>query len=52
MIKVLVLLAIASAVIMGLIIEITYYLEGKSKDNKFRKWWSNHIVDLDNRYHD
>jgi hypothetical protein len=52
MIKVLILLTIISTTIMGLIIEITYDLEGKLKDNKFRKWWSNHIVDLDNRYHD
>jgi len=29
---------------------ITEYLELKPKTNKFRQWWSRHIVDLDNRY--
>ena len=30
---------------------LTGYLNGKSKSNKFRKWWSKNIVDLDNLYH-
>jgi hypothetical protein len=30
--------------------KITRYLGGKSKDNRFRQWWSNYICDLDNKY--
>jgi len=30
--------------------KITRYLDGKSKDNRFRQWWSNYICDLDNKY--
>ena len=26
------------------------YLEKKPKSNRFRKWWTNNIVDLDNRF--
>lgn len=29
---------------------ITNYLEKKPNTNRFRKWWSNNIIDLDNRY--
>ena len=30
---------------------LTGYLDGKPKSNKFRKWWSKNVVDLDNLYH-
>jgi hypothetical protein len=30
---------------------LTGYLGGKPKSNKFRKWWSENVVDLDNLYH-
>ena len=40
-------LAIFLTISIGL---LTQYLHGKSKLNKFRKWWSKHIVDLDDRY--
>ena len=30
---------------------LTGYLDGKPKSNKFRKWWSANVVDLDNLYH-
>jgi hypothetical protein len=33
------------------IVTLTGYLSGKPKSNKFRKWWSENIVDLDNLYH-
>jgi len=45
----LILLAI-SAISMVTIFKVTDYLIDKPKTNKFRKWWSNHIVDLDNHY--
>lgn len=32
------------------IVVLTGYLDGKPKSNKFRKWWSKNIVDLDNLY--
>ena len=31
---------------------MTRYLDAKSKSNKIRQWWSNNIVDLDDRYND
>jgi len=30
--------------------KITQYLDKQPKDNRFRKWWSKHICDLDNLY--
>lgn len=30
--------------------KLTQHLDGKPKEHKFRKWWSNHICDLDNKY--
>lgn len=30
--------------------EINLLLKNKSKDNKFRKWWSNNVCDLDDLY--
>jgi hypothetical protein len=42
--------AAISFVLMYIVDQLTQYLDGKSKDNKFRKWWSNHICDLDNKY--
>ena len=32
------------------IVILTGYLDGKPKSNKFRKWWSENVVDLDNLY--
>jgi hypothetical protein len=28
----------------------TPYIDNKSKSNRIRKWWSKHIMDLDNKY--
>jgi hypothetical protein len=47
------LLIILFALSIGAIISIMYIsgiLEDKPKSNKFRQWWSNHIVDLDGEY--
>jgi|LauGreDrversion4_2_1035121.scaffolds.fasta_scaffold445537_2 hypothetical protein len=47
------LLIILFALSIGVIISIMYIsgiLEDKPKSNKFRQWWSNHIVDLDSKY--
>jgi hypothetical protein len=41
---------ILSPVILILMALITRYLDNKPKSNKLRKWWSNHICDLDNLY--
>jgi len=38
--------------IMVVFVKVTDYLEDKPKTNKFRQWWSNNMVDLDNRYSD
>jgi len=35
---------------MIIIFKVTEYIDNKPKTNKFRQWWSNHIVDLDKRY--
>ena len=43
---------LVSIVTMIIIVKVTDYLEPKPKTNKFRQWWSNNIVDLDNRYSD
>lgn len=43
---------VISIVLMITVIKVTDYLEPKPKTNKFRQWWSNNIVDLDNRYSD
>jgi hypothetical protein len=43
----LILIAAFLILILGL---LTEYLCTKPKSNKFRQWWSNHIVDLDDRY--
>ncbi len=37
---------------MFIIFKVTDYLMDKPKTGKFRKWWSSHIVDLDNKYND
>jgi hypothetical protein len=40
-------------VILGLvflILSLTPYIDNKPKSNKIRKWWSRHIMDLDNKY--
>jgi hypothetical protein len=42
--------AAISFALMYIVDQLTQYLDGKPKDNKFRKWWSNHICDLDNKY--
>lgn len=44
-------LAISTFTIL-LVALLTQHLHGKSKSNKLRQWWSNHIVDLDDRYND
>lgn len=47
------LLIILFALSIGTIISIMYIssiLEDKPKSNKFRQWWTKHIVDLDNEY--
>ena len=51
-IEIIVIAAISSIVIMFTILKVTDYLIDKPKTNKFRKWWSSHIVDLDHKYHD
>ena len=43
---------ILSPVILISMALITRYLDNKPKSNKLRKWWSNNIVDLDDRYND
>ena len=50
MIKLLLIAATISLLIFIAIVKISEYLDGKPKSHKFRQWWSNHIVDLDNRY--
>jgi hypothetical protein len=45
----LILLAVSLILILGL---LTGHLCSKPKSNKFRQWWSNHIVDLDDKYND
>lgn len=48
--KILGLLFLASLplyIVMGVTTEI---LSKKPKENKFRQWWSRHIVDLDGKY--
>ena len=43
-------LTVIVTVSMIIVFKVTEYLDTKPKTNKFRKWWSSHIVDLDNRY--
>ena len=43
---------IVFAITMYTIVKVTDYLEPKPKTNKFRQWWSNNVVDLDNKYSD
>jgi integral membrane sensor domain MASE1 len=31
---------------------LTTELQEKPKSSKFRQWWSNNIIDLDDRYND
>lgn len=37
-------------VLMAAVKTISDYLQGKPKSNRFRKWWTNNMVDLDNLY--
>lgn len=50
MIKILLIAAAISLSLFFAIIKISEYLDGKPKSSKLRQWWSNNIVDLDNRY--
>jgi len=50
LIKAILIGAAISFILMYAIDKLSQYLDGKPKDNKFRKWWSNHICDLDNKY--
>jgi hypothetical protein len=50
--KLFILLVLFSAFTMFGIFLITDKLLNVSKSNKFRKWWSNNVVDLDNKYND
>jgi hypothetical protein len=50
--KLFILLVLFSAFIMFGIFLITDKLLNVSKSNKFKKWWSNNVVDLDNKYND
>jgi hypothetical protein len=45
----LLLVLISIPTFMGIIL-ITERLVKIAKTNKFRKWWSNNVVDLDNKY--
>lgn len=45
----LVLVLLSIPIFLGVIL-ITEHLVGMSKSNKFKKWWNNNIVDLDNKY--
>ena len=50
MVKSLIIVQFCFMVFLILIEQTTKHLDGKPKDNKFRKWWSKHICDLDNKY--
>lgn len=44
---------ILAALSVGIIIFVMYIstvLEDKPNTNKFKQWWSKHIVDLDGKY--
>jgi len=43
----LILIALFLILTLGL---LTEYLCNKPQSNKFRQWWSNHIVDMDDKY--
>ena len=44
--------AVISLTVFIAIFKFTEYLDNKPKSNKLRQWWSRHIVDLDNLYHE
>ena len=46
---IIVVIGIFLIIVVGL---LTTELQEKPKSNKFRQWWSNNIVDLDDRYND
>jgi len=50
LVKLYLMLLVISIIGMITISKITDYLFDKPKINKFRQWWSLHIVDLDNNY--
>lgn len=52
MLKIMLYLSLSIVLLMAIIVKTTEYLQDKPKTNKFRQWWSNNIVDLDNRYSD
>ena len=43
---------IAITVVIFAIFKTSEYLSTKPKTNKFRQWWSDNIVDLDNRFYE
>jgi hypothetical protein len=45
-----ILLILLLTFIMASVFLVTDKLLNISKSNKFRKWWSNNIVDLDDKY--
>lgn len=49
-VKLLIILAALSVGLMVFTMYVSSILEDKPKTNKFRQWWSNHIVDLDGKY--
>ena len=49
-ISILVASMLVSLCIMLIIGILTRYLYDKPKLNKFRQWWSNHVVDMDDKY--
>jgi hypothetical protein len=51
-IKLYMLIGLFSVPVMLGIVVITEHLSKTPRANKFRKWWSNNVVDLDDRYDD
>ena len=51
-IKLLIILMALSVIIFMFILETSARLENKPRSNKFRQWWSKHVVDLDGKYND
>lgn len=49
-IKTIVILGIISIPLYASVGILSQYLERKSKTSKLRQWWSNNVVNLDDRY--
>lgn len=45
----LIIVLLSIPVFLGIVL-VTEYLVKHPKSNKTRKWWSNNVVDLDNKY--